>query len=453
MNTSLKISQSYSLDEAASIHGDKTDSRDAARTGASQADGDRESVAVPSNTATNNSININNENGALKFLRWGVDSLYLSYQGELYPHINEQLAQLKRQAQSDKQNDQAKAQLKVGEHLFEVKDKGTSMFNYVLEDNAFRIQLSRPGKAVPMAYVKLSSEYLTHLLPAEAEKRLSGLLSQLGTLESTANVSRIDLFVDFVSHQDMEAWKRNSWVTHAASVTSYAIDNRFTGWSIGLGGVMAGRLYDKLFEIIKSNKGYLIPLWKAAAWKEGEPIWRLEFEFKRQMLVQKDLSKLSSVLANLNGLWSYATTEWLKLTLPNLEDKTRSRWAVHPLWARLATLDWETSGGVLKQRFSNDRVPNDKATLNRGFSAVTTWMAANGYRDYETAIHPFFMALDSFVNNRAMDFGLGFEELVTEKVSTKARRFNTLDNNEKLPLSDSEKEAARETYRMASNGE
>lgn len=56
-------------------------------------------------------------------------------------------------------------------------------------------------------------------------------------------------------------------------------------------------------------------------------------------------------------------------------------------------------------------------------------MATHGYRDYETAIHPFFMALDAFINNRAMDFGMGFEELVTEKVSTKARRFNTLDNN------------------------
>jgi hypothetical protein len=211
--------------------------------------------------------------------------------------------------------------------------------------------------------------------------------------------------------------------------------------------------HNKLFEIIKSNKGYLIPLWQAAGWKEGEPIWRLEFEFKRQMLVQKELSKLTDVLANMNGLWSYATTEWLKLTLPNLEDKTRSRWAIHPLWSALATLDWETSGGALKQRFSKDRAPNDQAALNRGFSAVTTWMAANGYRDYETAIHPFFIALDSFVNNRAMDFGMGFEELVTEKVSTKARRFNTLDNNEKSEPTGSDKTQALEAYRKASDGE
>ena len=425
----------------------QTDSREAAYP-AQQGGGDCETVAVPSNTATNNSIN-----GEVKFLRWGVDSLYLSYQGELHPEINEQLIQLKRQAQSDRQLDQAKAQIKVGEHLFEVKDKGTSMFAYILEDNAFRIQLSRPGKAVPMAYVKLSSEYLTHLLPAEAEKRLSTILSQLGALESTANVSRIDMFVDFVSYQDMEAWKRDAWVTRAATVNSYSIDGSFTGWAIGLGGVMAGRLYDKLFEITKSNKGYLIPLWKAGGWKEGEPIWRLEFEFKREMLTQKDLSKLTDILANMNGLWSYATTEWLKLTLPNLEDKTRSRWAIHPIWAALASLDWETSGGALKQRFSNERTPNDAETLNRGFSAVTTWMATHGYRDYDMAIHPYFIALESFINNRAMDFGLSFEELVSEKVSKKARVFNTLDNNEKPEPTESDKAAASEEYRKASDGE
>lgn len=427
-----------------------TDSREHART-AQQADGEREAVAVPSNTATNNSIN--KENGAVKFLRFGIDSLYLSYQGELHPEVNEQLANLKRLAQADKESEQAKAQFKIGDHLFEVKDKGTSMFNYVLEDNAFRIQLSRPGKAVPMAYVKLSSEYLTHKTPADAEKHLSDLLSQLGAIESTANVSRIDLFVDFVSEQNMESWNREAWVTHGSGVNAYAIDNHFTGWSIGLGGVMAARLYDKLYEIIKSNKGYLIPLWEKAGWKVGEPIWRLEFEFKRQFLVQKDLFKLTDVLGNLNGLWSYAMTEWLKLTIPNPDDKTRSRWAIHPLWTSLSALDWETNGGELKQRFSNDRIPKDSDALNRGFSAVTSWMAIHGHKDYESAIHPFFIALDHFINNKAMDLGLSFEELICGKVYVKARAFNTLDTNESNALTEQDREDAAEAYRKASDGE
>jgi len=425
----------------------QTASRLAACTGASQVDGNREAVAVPSNTAINN---CNNPSGEVKFLRWGIDSLYVSYQGNLFPEVDEKLKSLKAIAQSERYQEQATAQYIVGDHIFEVKDKGSSFFSYILEDNAFRIQLSRPGKSVPMAYVKLSSEYLTHKTPEDAEKALSNVLSQLGNLEQSANVSRIDMFVDFVSRQDMEEWGREAWVTHASSVNAYAIDNRFTGWAIGLGGVMAGRLYDKLFEICKSNKGYLIPLWEKAGWQPEEPIWRLEFEFKRQVLVQKGLRSLTEVLVNLNGLWSYAMTEWLKLTLPNPEDKTRSRWPIHPMWEALSSLDWETDGGPLQNRFSNQRTPEDSVALNRAFSAVTTWMAAHGFTDFEDGKKPFLTALVHHINNRAVDFGVSFEELITEKVALKARQFNTLNN---IPDDEENLTDAARAYREASDGE
>lgn len=80
-------------------------------------------------------------------------------------------------------------------------------------------------------------------------------------------------------------------------------------------------------------------------------------------------------------------------------------------------------------------------------------MATHGYRDYETAIHPFFLELDEFINNKAMDFGMSFEELVAEKVALKARAFNTLDNNEPSDPTESERSLASEAYRKASDGE
>lgn len=417
------------------------------RTGVSLPDGEREALAVPSNTAINNCNPVSSE---VKVLRFGVDSLYLSYPGELFPEVDQRLKELKALAQSERADVQAGAQYVVGNHLFEVKDKGSSFFNYVLEDNAFRIQLSRPGKSVPMAYVKLSSEYLTHKTPEEAEQALSAVLSQFGVLNERANVSRIDMFVDFVSYQDMEAWKREAWVTHAASVNAYSVDNQFTGWAIGLGGVMAARLYNKLLEIIKSNKAYLIPLWQQAGWNTGEPVWRLEFELKRQMLTQKGLVKLHEVLGNLNGLWGYATTEWLKLSLPNPEDETRSRWPIHPMWAALSSVDWETNGGPLQKRFSNERTPEDRISLNRAFSALTTWMAAHGFTDYDEAKDAFIHALFHYMNNRAMDGGMSFEELITEKVAFKGRQFNTI-NNTVEDDDDGITEAAR-AYREASDG-
>ncbi len=424
-------------------------SQDTARTERKpRADGVRElveSVAVPSNTATNNSIT------EIKPLRHGIDSLYLSYQGNLSHAVNEQLQTLKQYAQSERIEEQALAQIKIGDHLFEVKDKGTSMFSYVLEDNAFRIQLSKPNKAVPMAYIKLSSEYLTYKSPAKAEAHLKAILKELGDLESEANVSRVDLFLDFVSELDMESWKRESWVTRASKINAYAIDGHFTGWSIGLGSTIAARLYDKKYELLTSGKAYLIPLWEACGFKGGDPVWRIEFEFKRELLDQKGIIPLTSVLTHLNGLWSYATTEWLRLTIPNPEDKTRSRWPIHPLWLALSSVDWETHGGPLQKRFKYTRVPDDKEAYKRAFSALTSWMAARGITDYEDAINDFELQVELYINSKAMDDGANFDDYIHERVANKAKVFGiALDNELTIPV---KTQSEAEAYRKASDGD
>jgi hypothetical protein len=299
-----------------------------------------------------------------------------------------------------------------------------------------------------MAYVKISSEYLTYKSPDDAELALKEILEQLGVLESSANTSRIDPFLDFACDFPMDSWNRDAWVTRAANIGYYAVDHHFTGWTIGQGSVISARLYDKTMEILKSGKGYLHPLWKQNGWDGAMPVWRLEFQFKREFLDQKGIVRLSDALNHLNGLWSYATTEWLKLTLPNVEDKTRSRWPIHPLWLALSSVDWETSGGALKSRFENVRVPKNSAIFNRAFSALTSWMAANGHTDYETAIAPFLFDFESHIENEANSYGFLLDTFVGQKVAFKARQFNTLINAPaEAPIDDAE------AYRKASDGE
>jgi hypothetical protein len=220
-----KLSQPVGQEEAASA---RTSARGAQRPAGSRAGAEQD--APPSNTA---SYNCNSE--YFKPLRWGIDSLYLSYQGELFPEIEARLKALKQMAQASEVDQQALAQYPIDGHVFEVKDKGAPLFPYVLEDGAFRIQLSR-GYAVPMAYVKVSSGYLAHVGPVKAEQTLASLLGQFGTLKSLAQVSRIDLFVDFSSGENMESWTRAAWVTRAKGINAYAVEGRFSGWSIGLGG-------------------------------------------------------------------------------------------------------------------------------------------------------------------------------------------------------------------------
>ena len=96
-----------------------------------------------------------------KLLRFGVDSLYLSYPGVMSEDWDKKLAKLKELAQMEDDLSQSIAQVTICDHLFEVRDKGAGRFSFVLVDNAYRIQASNSrSKSLPLAYVQISSEYL-----------------------------------------------------------------------------------------------------------------------------------------------------------------------------------------------------------------------------------------------------------------------------------------------------
>ena len=451
-NKNLQLSGSASqspLSSAASAPASARTARDA------RADGGRNEAelgrkdAKPSNTASDN-CNI----PYFKALRWGVDSLYLSYPGELFPEVLDRLKILKTLAQSQEPGLPPQAQYLLGGHIFEVKDKGAQIFPYVIEDGAFRIQLAKPSKTVPMAYVKVSSGYLAHVGAMAAEKALYALLAELGTITEAANVSRIDLFVDFVTSENIE-WDRRAWVTRAASINSYSVNETFSGWAIGQGGDMSARLYNKTLEIQKSGKDYLLDLWAAVGWNPGDPVWRLEFQIKREILAQKGLPKLAQTLSSLNGLWSYATTEWLRLTLPNEDDQTRSRWPIHPLWGLLSSVDWDTDGGPLSKRFSPERSPRNDKLFNLALSHIVAFMARERITDLYEGQEAFITALYAYHADKAAYLGLPFEDYVAEKVAIKARQFNTILNNPDLEAERQADELAKATkaYRKAADGE
>ena len=407
--------------------------------------------APPSNTAPYNC-----NDGYFKALRWGIDSLYLSYPGELSRESDASLKALKLLAQSTDPGEVAKAQLALGNHVFEVKEKGASLFPYILEDGAFRIQLSRPGHKAPMAYVKVSAALLAHIGPVEAEKRLYELLSQLGEIKESANVSRIDLFVDFQTSENMESWDRHAWVTRASSINAYAVSGNFSGWSIGLGGVISARLYNKLLEIVVSGKDWILPLWQKAGWETSGVVWRLEFELKREVLTQKGLSKLYEVMNHLNGLWSYATTEWLRLTLPSEDDKTRSRWATHPLWDWLASVDWEGDGGPLSKRFTPTRSPNNLRLFQMACSVIFSFMAKQGFsaKQLYEAHEDLIAKLHDHIEQEAYKLGLPFDQYVEEKLALKRRQYNTAINDPEQEEKRKAKEVADQAraYRKESDG-
>lgn len=380
--------------------------------------------APPSNTAPDNSNPV-----FFQPLRWGIDSLYLSYPGELSSEIEAQLKALKKQAQG-KDHEAAKAQLVLGDHIFEVRDKSSGLFAYSLADGAFEIRLSSgKSKSVPMAYVQVRSGLLAHRSVTSIEQELRGLLRLMGEV-SFPKVSRIDLYVDFASSVDMEGWGREAWVTRASAIHQYAEDTTFTGWSIGAGGSLIGRLYLKSLECRKAGKEYLLDLWLQAGWDGVAPVWRLEFEFRREVLAQLSMDALPHVLEHLGGLWSYASTEWLKLCVPNEADGTRSRWPIHPLWVALASIDWETEGGPLSRTFSAARAPSRSWIGKRALALAASMGAVAGVNTFEDASAELLHAASDALGDRYSMSGISLEAGFFEMVEINNRKYNTRVNDQ-----------------------
>lgn len=204
--------------------------------------------------------------------------------------------------------------------------------------------------------------------------------------------------------------------------------------------------------MIESGRADLLPLWAVVGWNSGEPIWRVEFQFRREVLAQHGLVSLDSVLANLNGLWSYASTEWLRLTIPNPDDQTRSRWPLHPLWGYLSSVDWETDGGPLARSFKATRLPDDKRIFALGASSIASYMAKHGITDYGDGLDRYLFDLYSHLQTSGDFMGLSAEQVMLEKVRVRAKEFNTILNINEEEQKRLAMEQATAAYIRASKG-
>lgn len=371
-------------------------------------------------------------------LRYGIDSLYVSYPGVIAEEWDEKLSNLKQIAQSENEMVQALAQVVIGQHIFEVKDKGKGRFSYVLVDNSFYLQASN-GKshALPMAYVQISSEYLAHVGVEQAEKSLQFIVNTLGLVKEPANISRVDLFVDFSADLAMDTFNPlESWITRTQSIDLHYRFNRFSGWSFGMGGDIGARLYDKTLEVEKkSKKFYLYELWKAHGWTSDQVVWRMEFEAKREVLKQLGIYKLNNLLELQSALWLYLTQDWLRLAIPSPTDSNQTRWVNHPLWDDISSVFNQEQPQQKLQRFSNARVPENERLFVHGLGGITSFMAREGINDLGEGIGEFFHQAKVFhetkFGNELDKKPHGMEAYIDRKVKSKNRKFNSMNNRAK----------------------
>ena len=412
------------------------------------ASGGNPTGALPSNTAPYTCT------AGTKVLRAAVDSLYLSYPGSITEETSIRLETLKEYAQSQAADKPNLAQLSHGDHIFQVKDRGRHPFAFILQDPWFRIEVSSLAAAsAPLAHCKLASEPLTFEGPAAVERELRQIVNVLGNTEGEANVSRADLCVDFVTDCDISKLTESDWVSRARNFSQHSVARQFSGWSIGQGGNLSCRLYNKLLEIEKSGKTYLFDIWRDQGWDGIQTVWRLEFQFRRDALRELEVKTFSQFMAKLGGLWRYSTERWLRLTIPNEADTTQSRWPLHSMWEALVLADWGIEQEVSRRSPPRSAGPSDHYLFFNGLSPLTSFMAREGIIDVDTGIREFFLrAKDYHFEQGVRITGVDFEEYVRSKVAQKARSYSSMKNNEVAGVSDPGNAAVARAYRKRRDG-
>lgn len=379
----------------------------------------------PSNTVPSNSIP-----EKLTVLLFGLDSLYLSFPGNLSVEWEEKLEQLKLLAQSESEKEQSQAQLKIGEHLFEVSDHGAKRFPYILADNCFFIKFSSSrAKSLPLATVQISSEYLHAVGEGAATANLCSIIAQFGGNVGVPIISRADVFLDFICSVDFDGLNQECWMTRANLLAKYydrRIPYPFTGWVVGQGGDLSSRLYEKTVEIeYKSRKFFFHELWQRRGWKLGDKVWRQEFQLRREPLKQLGMHTVPDLLQSFDALWRYLTQDWLRLAIPNPNDATRTRWLTHPTWQAISQmLDQFTEDQPRLQRFRQQRIPREDWMLINGLGGLTSFMASRGIEDFDEGLIEYMHRASVFHHVNGRDL----KEYISGKVKAKARKYNTLNN-------------------------
>ena len=207
------------------------------------------------------------------------------------------------------------------------------------------------------------------------------------------------------------------------------LDELFTGWVIGVGGNLHARLYEKVVEIVnKSHKTYLFGLWQANGWQVDERIWRMEFQTEKQTLKELGIISLSDLLSKQAALWHYLTHDWLRLSIPNLNDTKRDRWPNHPLWDAIASVYALQLDQPSLKCFRPARLPADERLFIHGLDGLTSFIASRGIEDFGEGLGEYLAQATEFHRNK----GESFKSYVGRKVKAKARKYNTIKNEESI---------------------
>jgi hypothetical protein len=305
----------------------------------------------------------------LRVLASGVDSLYVSFRGEVDGSRLDELEALKARAQEAGHPQVVDLGI---ERVALVQATGWGRYRYWLRCGDFDVFVGQ-GRSLPAVYARVASSFIHEIGPTRAVAELkSFVLLAFQSEIAEAHCSRVDIYADF------QGWvprphDYERFVTRSRRNTSHVAihhDGRhFTGFTFGRDAMVA-RLYDKGAEIAHSGKDWMRTIWGDRL-DPLRPVWRLEFQLRREVLAQCSLQNPDVAVEKRQDLWTYAT-HWLSLRSPR-PGVRRTRWPVAIAWVRLSNAALGASkNSLVRQRISK----HDESVLVRGLAGYASSLAA-----------------------------------------------------------------------------
>jgi hypothetical protein len=310
----------------------------------------------------------------------GIDSLYISFKGEVDAARLDGIELLKVRAQ---ETGQAQVDLSVANRKALVQPSGWGSYRYWLRCGDFDVFVGQ-ARSLPAVYGRIASGFIHEVGPLSALAEFKAFVAQrlLGQVDEVV-CSRVDIYADF------QGWvprpeDYDRFVTRSRRNTSHIAvhhdGRRFTGFTFGRDAMVA-RLYDKSLEIAHSGKGWMREIW-ADRRDPSAPVWRLEFQLRRQVLAESSLREPQDVTAKWQNLWGYAM-KWLSLREP-APNATRTRWPVADLWSDLT----RSKPGIAYSPLVRKRIrEHDESAVIRGLTGYASSLAAaTGISDLDLAM-------------------------------------------------------------------
>ena len=342
----------------------------------------------------------------LEILAAGVDTIHASVPGALRSGLRQELGGLRSQAGADG------SAVDLGENPegFILKPHGWRGYPIWLRSARIELMLGAVDPFPPV-FVQWHSPFIhaygVETAVAMVERWLSdAVMGVRGPLR----VSRLDLYCDFQGWapeaQDLSDFSCRATRRRLFEVPRQAhLSGRsFSGFTFGKGDVVC-RIYDKSLEMAGREQHWQEEIWRGR--DPGQPVWRVEFQFRRRALRAFGLETLEHALRSRQGLWEYGL-EWISLRRPG-KDRNRSRWHEDPVWGELRRAELGSpSSPLVRQRVRAAA----QERLVRGFIGYASALGALSTQDDLASV---LRTAGSLATRHLQATGRDFEGLVDAK--------------------------------------